>query len=303
VSEEQELELESRLHALLVGALDDADRREVLREVVANEAVRARLAEMIECQQQARRAVGCEGADAEMRAAMARTLARLSAGGAPDEGAGRGVARPRYRRRGALGRWAAAAAAVALVAAGVLLLAYRGSPPLQESAREVRGAIPMPGPTAGEMVAYRRLWRRVRDPHSDESPWVLLGEERSEFGYLAGAAGTGHHERLLLVRCWVVSVDGRRLGQVNLLLPADRAVRLSLPEAGRLDGRVLGCDVATGRQWATVGLQVGDAPVETVRISGRAKVGVGPVELGRFQLEDRPLRVLLDVVPLDGSVS
>lgn len=275
-----------------LAALDGEARREALWRVVTDEQARARLAEMLRLQRQARAAFGYARAEPAMRRSLDELLDRLHA---RDETADR-PPRPRVR----VTRWLLRAAAVMVMAASafVAVVAWQGRGDLDRRLSAMQQAIQMPALTAAEMAGYRQIWESVRDGADQGPPWVLLNNGSGEFGYLPEGAPAPAGQRMMLLRCVVLSQDGQSLEELNLLLPAGRTVRLSLPAAGQLAGRPVQCDIAAEERHASLGLTVGDSPAGPVGVRGRVDVGAEASEIGRFQLDGQTVRVLVQVTPL-----
>jgi len=71
------LELEICLDALIRGELPEPDRQEVLDRVATDETARGLLADMLRCRRLARQAFGYDGIGAKMAEGMAQLSARL----------------------------------------------------------------------------------------------------------------------------------------------------------------------------------------------------------------------------------
>jgi hypothetical protein len=142
----------------------------------------------------------------------------------------------------------------------------------------------------------------VAEGATDGLPWVSFSGGEGEFGYLpAGPKGDGQ-ERLVLVRCLLATVDGRVVKTINLLLPSRRSMQLSLPDIDRLAGRPVGCDVAIDQMHAAIGLRVGDESAGTAGVTGTVPIGKQPVEIGQLRINGQGLRVVVQVVGLNGAV-
>ncbi len=295
-SQETQIELETQLQALLCGSLSAAERLLLLQRIAEDEPTRRLMKEMLAVQEAARAAFGYGDRDEQIEASLRQSLANMA-----DH-----TGRRRYRPV----RWLAGVAAAAII--GVTLygafVTSQGNQLLREqllAARRSAGEVSpahMPALTAGEAANYRRLWRNIDDPTSAAPPWVLLHDGAGEFGYLPGDSRADADRQLILLRCLVVAADGRSRYKVDLLLPARRTVRLDLPKVGRLAGRAVRCRVVAGRQWATVGLQIGERSDGVVGLSGRARVGRGSAEIGHFHLDGKEFHVVLEATSLNGSV-
>ena len=295
-SQETQIELETQLQALLCGSLSAAERRRLLQRIAEDEPTRRLMKEMLAVQEAARAAFGYGGRDEQIEASLRQSLANMA-----DH-----TGRRRYRPV----RWLAGVAAAAIISVTLYsaFVTSQGNQLLREqllAARRSTGEVSpahMPALTAGEAANYRRLWRNIDDPTSAAPPWVLLHDGAGEFGYLPGDSRADAGRQLVLLRCLVVAADGKSRYKVDLLLPARRTVRLDLPKVGRLAGRAVRCRVVAGRQWATVGLQIGERSDGVVGLSGRARVGRGSAEIGHFHLDGKEFHVVLEATSLNGSV-
>ena len=304
-SQETQIELETQLQALLCGSLSAAERRRLLQRIAEDEPTRRLMKEMLAVQEAARAAFGYGDRDEQIEASLRQSLANMA-----DHAGRRQPSASRPSRRYRPVRWLAGVAAAAII--GVTLysafVTSQGNQFLREqllAARRSAGEVSpahMPALTAGEAANYRRLWRNIDDPTSAAPPWVLLHDGAGEFGYLPGDSRADADRQLILLRCLVVAADGRSRYKVDLLLPARRTVRLDLPKVGRLAGRAVRCRVVAGRQWATVGLQIGERSDGVVGLSGRARVGRGSAEIGHFHLDGKEFHVVLEATSLNGSV-
>ena len=286
---EPQLELERRIHALLCGALNEEESRQVLREITESEEAQQTLRAMLLAERTARAAFGYDAAQETLEASRAALLRRLKPGGAPMRLGGGG--------RWQMGRLTRAAAAILIAAVGAALGAYATVRVLEHASPPPTG-MPMAAISRAEMEVYGQVWRQVTDPGADRTPWLLLSGSSGEFGYVAGQAA----ERLLLVRCRLVGAANETMETVNLILPLEPGLRLALPDAGRLDGRPVSYEVAAGADWAAVGLTVGKTSQDSAGVRGRVAIGADPVEVGEFRLNGRAVRLWLQVVPFAGAV-
>jgi hypothetical protein len=316
------------LHGLLNGRPSPDERRRVLWLVAGDEAARDLLRRMLVLERQARAAYGLDRAETQMRESLASLLASLRSGtaagaagnpplpaGAPPRAAspgqggsvqaeaasGRRTGRTTLRFRRAFLPLAAAVAVAASVVVAVVTH-VENERMRDQLARFLQTAAAPPLVTPAECAGYRRIWSEVASTAGGPEPWILLSDGGGEFGYLPATAETGRDGRLLLVRCVVLTADNRPAETVNLLVPAGRDLRLTLPEVGELAGLPVACDIAAHDGWAAVGLTVGSNTAEAVGVRGRVGFGDRSVEIGQFRLNDRPMRVIVQAVPLDGRV-
>jgi hypothetical protein len=305
MDEPTRLDLEQRFHTFLCEATDSKETFEVLSLVARDEESRRLFGEMLEVQRAARAAVGLSAAGAVMHSSMKTVLESLPAGG-PAPTVIHPAALAAGGRRGRLPvRWMLRAAAVLVVAASayVAVTAYRTSQRIEDQLVAMGQALTMPQVSAGEVASYRNIWRHVAEGEADARPWILMSEGTGRFGYLPAASGAPSQNGLLLLRCRMVSPEGRLLETFNVIVPAGGRTRLSLPEAGRLNHLPVLCEVASDGQVATLGVEVGTSPTETAGVRGSVTVGEGPVDLGQFRLDEDKVHVLFQAVPLGKLVS
>ncbi|HUX02630.1 MAG TPA: hypothetical protein VMY35_16845 [Phycisphaerae bacterium] len=287
----EELDLERRIHALLCGAPDEAESRQVLHEIADSPAAQQTLREMLLAERAARAAFGFDAAQGTLEASRAALLRRLK----PD--AAHAI---RPARGGRTVGWLARVAAGILIGGISATLAAYATVRIMEHPSPISSAgVPMTAISRAEIEAYGRVWRQVVEPGIEGVPWLVLSGARGEFGYVPGEAGA---ERLLLVRCRFVGPGNETMETVNLILPAEPGSRLALPDAGLLGGRPVGYEVAAGTDWAAVALTVGQTAQDSAGVRGRVAIGADPVEVGEFRLNGRPVRLWLQVVPFAGAV-
>ena len=284
---EPQLELERRIHALLCGDLNADEKREVLLQVARDEGARQLLGEMLALEQSARTAYGYETAQGALDASLASVLSSLERQQPAAQG----------RRRRVL-MWLARAAAVLVIAAvTAAVTTYWADRAMQQRVAGLREGVGMAQVSPAEIRSYRKVWQEVVDGRAGGVPWLLMSEGTGEFGYLPGASESAAGGRLVLMRCRLVGSGGDVLETLNIILPADRATRLSLPDAGRLDGLPIHYEASAAGGWAAVALTVGETAVESVGVRGRVAIGGVPVEMGQFHLDGRRVHVWLQVVP------
>jgi hypothetical protein len=296
--------LEERLAALVSGDLAPEEAREVLLLVTHDAEARQLLGEMLDLQAAARRAYGFDQAVPRMRESLAQLLGSLRSMQMPPSAMPPAPRTTHGRPTGRLLRVTACAAAALLFVAAVGLAIkghYDGLAAQQQLAR-LREAKAMPEISQAELQQYRRIWSEVSDGAERARPWVTLSSGGGQFGYLPTSTGPASDVRLLLIRCVVLSAGSERVESLTLLVPARRGVPLNLPEVGRLLGRPLACEITAGDHQASVGLTVGEDSAEAVGIRGHVAFGQRSVEIGRFTLDGGPLRVVVQAVPLDGTV-
>jgi len=299
------LDLEERLHALLCDEPGPDERLALLALVSRDEGARRLLREMLQVQEQARAACGYDEAADVLRRSMESVLLSVAraaeSAAAPDRLA---APSPRVPGRRTRARWAlrAAAAIVVLASVFVAVMAMRAAQRIEQKLAVMERALSMPRLSAAEVASYREIWQHVVEGPAQSRPWVLLGEGVGRFGYLPPADAAGSGAGLLLLRCQMVTAEGRVLETFNVLVPPGGRTRLSLPEAGRLRGLPVHCEVAAQTRGATLGVMVGTEPADSVGVKGRVRVGQGPVDLGQFRMDGDKVHVIFQAVPLAGSL-
>ena len=190
------------------------------------------------------------------------------------------------------------AAAMIVVSLYVAISAHIQSRAIQAQLDRLVESAALPQVTEAERAGYSRIWSEVAGPAGRPKPWILLSNGGGEFGYLPASLGGGADEGLILVRCLIVTAEGKQVQCVNLLVPARRDLRLSLPEVGRLAGLPVACDLAMEEGGAAVGLTVGENSADAVGVRGRVGFGNRSTEIGQFRINGRPMRVVVQAVPL-----
>jgi hypothetical protein len=286
-----------RLQALLSGSLSPAEMRHVLAMVARDDGARRMLDEMLALERTVRAAYGYDRTEEKMRDSLASLLASVGAGGIPAEKERlRAARRPALRMRRVLGTLAASMVVAASLYAAISSHLLNRS--MQTQLSQVLDSAALPKVTETERAGYSRIWSEIAQAASGPKPWILLSNGGGEFGYLPSPSAGAGEERLLLVRCLVTAGDDGRVQTINLLVPARRNLRLSLPEIAHLAGRPVACDIAMYAESAAVGLTVGKGSADAVGVRGRVGFGNRSVEIGEFLLGGKPMRVVVQAVPL-----
>lgn len=318
------LALEEQLHALACEAAGDPERLWLLDRLSRGGEAGRLWRETIEMQSLARAACGLGAAEAAMEAARralletgctpGATTSPFAAAGNRAEGrlqtapprppAVSGAAPGGRSSRNRLMRWGLRAAALLLVVASafVATTAYLASRRVEEQFARLGQALTMPQASRAELASYSEIWRQVDQGAAGSAPWVVLADGVGQFGYLPVAEAGAAPPRLLLLRCRLVTGDGRPLESFNVIVPVTGKTRLSLPDVGRLHGRPVRCEVAQADQATTFAVMVGGDAGDAVGLQGRASVGGGPVDLGQFSMNGGRVHVVLQAVPLGGPV-
>jgi len=286
-----------RLQALLSGSLSPAEMRQVLALVARDDGARRMLDEMLALERTLRAAYGYDRTEEKMRDSLASLLASVGAGEIPAEKERAGAAhRPAFRIRRVLG--ALAASVVVAASLYVAISSHLLNRSMQTQLSQVLDSAGLPKVTETERAGYSRIWSEVAQAAGGPKPWVLLSNGGGEFGYLSAPSGGAGEERLLLVRCLVTTGDDGLVQTINLLVPARRNLRLSLPEIAHLAGQPVACDIAMYAESATVGMTVGKDSSDAVGVRGRVGFGNQSVEIGELRIGGKPMRVVVQAVPL-----
>ena len=286
-----------RLQALLSSSLSPAEMREVLTLVARDDGARRMLDEMLALERTVRTAYGYDRTEEKMRESLASFLASAGAGEIPAEKESiRAARRPAFRLRRVLAALAASVVVAASLYAAISSHLLNRS--MQTQLSQVLGSSALPKVTETERAEYSRIWSEVAQAAGGPKPWILLSNGGGEFGYLAAQSAGAGEERLLLVRCLVTTGDDGRVQAINLLVPARKNLRLSLPGIAHLGGQPVACDIAMNGDSATVGLTVGKGSADAVGVRGRVGFGDRSVEIGEFLLGGKPMRVVVQAVPL-----
>lgn len=284
------LNLEARLHALLVGEIDEAARTQTLWELAGNEAARKLLTEMMQFQQDTRAALGLGSAELDMDAGLSATLRAI------EENTPAGPA-PRHSRP----IWAWAARIAAVVTIGVLglftALTHHQARELERQLAAMNGSAPaVPELSTAQRASYRQIWEQVAH---DGNVYVLLNNGDGEFGSLVGNPAAARSEALL-VQYRIVNADGQCVYKADLLVPAGDDVNLRLADAGLLGGHKASLAVSTHNGRAVLGLSVG-AERTHAALTAPAAIGPATQELGSIHLDNQKLKVLVRTQPLGPS--
>jgi len=287
-----------RLQALLSGSLSPDEMRQVLARVARDDGARRMLDEMLTTERTLRTAYGYDRTEGKMRDSLVSLLTSLRANEIPAETDGdRAARRPAIRMRRVLGALAASVVVAASLYVAISSHLLNRSIQTQLSHSQILDSAALPKVTSTEKAAYSRIWSEVAQAAGGPKPWVLLSNGGGEFGYLASPSAGAGEERLLLVRCLVTTGDGR-VQTINLLVPARKNLRLSLPEIVQLAGQPVACDIAIDAESAAVGLTVGKDSSGAAGVRGRVGFDNKSVEIGELRIGGKPLRVVVQAVPL-----
>ena len=306
MTDQEQLDTECSIHALLCGRCDDAERFALLKRIARDENLRGLLGEMIQTQELARAAYGYPAADQSLQLGLPAAFANLPAGQEHRE-----AAKCAPRRRLGSSAWRRALwrmAAGAVIAASVFLAidVHRTNVLLREQLlAEGNRVEPIPAVQfqPAEMQRLRDIWAEVADGGEASRTWILMSGQSGEFGYVNGTKPTGAN-RPIVVRLILVSADGKVVEKSNLLLPRQAIGKLLLADVGRLWGMPLGLEVDSSDSRTHVALTVGQGGgADSVGISGRVRVGNGAEEIGWLRVAGKDLRVIVQAIPLSAGVS
>ncbi|MCY2930759.1 MAG: hypothetical protein NTV86_14935 [Planctomycetota bacterium] len=279
------LDLEIRLDALIRGELAEPERQETLDRVATDESARRLLADMLDCRRRARQAFGYDGIEGKIAEGMSQVLSRLPRPA--------GTARPQRRRM--LG-WPLATAASLLLAAGIGLWAMRQNAPAGPTIQTMQAAGPViPESTPAQLARLRGLWGAIAS--GDSATWILVRNGGDNFGQ-EPSSGAPAEGGAVSVRCVFAGSDGTILDDFQILVPASTVSPLAVGEAARLAGRPVVCDVSAGVGWVALHVKVDDKAGRPVGVQGTVKTGQGPVQIGEFRLGEREVKVFLQAIRL-----
>lgn len=299
--------LETRIHSLLCGELDEADRLELLSLVARSEEARRILGEMAGLQRRSRQAFGCEVPAAQMQESIAFIQGRLRASTGPTGRTTAAPWAPRVRRLLRSAAWSVRIVAAVVVAVSVYAAvtanrnagdAQRQITSMQQVLLRIQRAVETPQLTEANLVEYRALWDQVRDSGSTAVPWILMQDGRGQFGYVQVSPRAADRPRVRLLRCFIMDDHSRIISKIDLLLPVEGDLNLAVPDAARIAGRPIHMDVSTTGQWTSLGLRIGKEPGGVVGLRGRARADDGLVEVGQFRLDDQKMKVFLQAIDL-----
>jgi len=156
-----------------------------------------------------------------------------------------------------------------------------------------------------ELRNLRNVWSEIAGGEESGSarPWILLSGQNGQFGYVEDGEVRSGETHPIVVRVLLVSAEGKVLEKSSLLLPGRKAGRLSLADAGKLGDLPIGLEIEAAGAMTRVGLTVGQNGRQAAGISGRVQLGNDAEEIGRLRVAGKDLRVIVQAVPLNGSVS
>jgi len=299
MNEKWQIELEEHIQDLLAGSLSQSETPELLDHVAHDDEARQVLADVLAMQRSARASAGCDVGEDVIEGCLKKTLRAVKAVAVIDDGRHRKPSRPHSRLMGSVGWLVGMAASVAMVVSiYVATLARQDSRLLRQ---QLAGAVEsrqleIAAPSAEEIGRMRQVWQQVSEGSGETRPWVLLSDGGGEFGYVPAAMGTSA-DGMVLLRCVVVSSDGREQTQMNMLLPVRQPVNLTVPQACSLSGQPVTLTISAADDSAGVDINVGNGPAG---VAGRVQVGKA-AEIGQFDLNGKTMRVFLQAKWLTGS--
>jgi hypothetical protein len=293
------LDTETQLHALVCGRLDESERLAVLNMLARNEAARDLLREMLDLQENSRRALGYGAADLRARDSL-REVAGLGQAALPGR---HGTVRPNSY----VLRAAAAVAVLACAGAAILTMAHR-----QELSRQIdmlsaqvakherslereASATSRYAMKPSELNAYRRLCHEITLPSDTGQPWVLLTNDGGRFEYVPGRDRSPSY---IALRCVVFEADAPP-HTVNLLMPAGPALRLKLADLGDIAGQTVHCTASVEGGSVVLDLSLGMDVPTAVGIRGQTRADGQMRSIGQFRVGDRDVRVFVQAVAME----
>ncbi len=304
MTDQQELDQERLIHALLCGRLGDAKRVSLLKRLAHDEQLRNLLTEIVRTQELARAAYGYPIGDPSVPDGLTAAIAAPAAGAEHPS-----TSKPPHRRLLAFRPWRRAlwrVAAIAVIAASVFVAVdvHRSNVLLRHklAAADVGEPIPAGQLQPAEMQRLRDIWNQIADRRDTSRPWILLNNGSGEFGYVGGAYKSGAVQPIVL-RLTLLSAEGKVVETSNLLLPEQAIGRLALADAGRLWGLPLGLVVDSSNNRTRVALTVSRGGDDGAGISGRVRVGNVAEEIGWLRVGGQDVRVIVQALPLRPGVS
>ncbi len=304
MTDQQELDQERSIHALLCGRLGEAERVSLLKSLARDERLRDLLTESIQTQELARAVYGYPVDDPSVPVGLTAAIAAPVAGATPSS-----TSKPADRRLLALGSWRRAlwrVAAIAVIAVSVFVVidVHRSNVLLREKLSVAGAGDPIQAGQLqpAEMQRLRNIWNQVVDRRETSRPWILMSNGSGEFGYVSSADKSGPGQPIVL-RLTLVSADGKVVETSSLLLPEQAIGRLALADAGRLWGLPLGLVVDSSNRRTRVALTVSRGDDDGAGISGRVRVGDVAEEIGWLRVAGKDVRVIVQALALRANVS
>jgi len=304
MTDQQELDQERSIHALLCGRLGDAERVSLLKSLAQDEQLRDLLTEIIQTQELARAAYGYPVGDPSVPVGLTAAIAAPAAGAEHTS-----TSKPASPRRLAFRSWRRAlwrVAAIAVIAASVFVAVdvHHSNVLLRDKLAAAGAGEPIPAGQLqpAEMQRLRGIWNQVADRRDTCRPWILLNNGSGEFGYVSGTDKSGAGQPIVL-RLIFVSADGKVVKTSNLLLPEQAIGKLRLADVARLGGLPLGLVVDSSNSRTRVALSVSRGGDDGAGISGRVRIGGVAEEIGWLRVAGRDVRVIVQVLPLRPEVT
>ncbi len=303
MDEKLQITLESRIQELLAGELGQTETAELLVVIGRDDEARRILAEVLELQRQSRRSFGYDVGNEVIQASLAKTTGSLHEMSIPAPVTAR-RSRPNLRKLMMRIAWPIRIAAMVVIGVSVFMAvtARHDSRLLLNQLARTEQVVTLPKPTVEELMCLRRVWNQVSESSGNFRPWVFLSNGTGQFAYVPADSVATNGSKLVLLRCVIVSGERQSTMQMNLLLPAQQAVQLTVPEAGLLAGQPIRLAVSASKEWASIGLNVGSDSDGSAGVQGRVRIGGGATEIGQFRLDGKKMKVILQATTLNGDV-
>ena len=280
MNDKNDINLETKLHSLLCGDLNDAQRVEILEVLVGNTTARQLLAEMLNCQQLAREAFGYDVDQSDMPQLIGRLQTMLS-NDTQTNSTNREPQRSSRPRRHYRLSWLLRIAAMIVIGTSLFVgvASYLNSRLLQEKLSGLDGKIVLAGITPSELASYQKIWQEIVVPGEKIKPLIVLHNGSGKLEYPAVTSSEVDGGRMIVLRCSVVSSDGRLIERINLLVPSNLGSDYAVSDVGHIAGQPVRVNVSASESWADIGLEVGDHSDGLVGLRGRTQINGQVVEV------------------------
>ncbi len=304
MTDQEQLDTECSIHAMLCGRLAEAEQVSLLKRLARDDQLRDLLAEIIQTQELARAAYGYPIGDPSVPVDLTRAIAASAAGAEHPS-----TSKPEHRRLLAFRPWRRAlwrVAAIVVIAASVFVAVdvHRSNVLLRDKLATAGIGEPIQASQLqpSEIQRLRGVWNQIADRRETSRPWILLSNGSGEFGYVGGVYKSGERQPIVL-RLTLVSAEGKVVETSNLLLPEQAIGKLSLADIGRLWGLPLGLVVDSSNSRTRVALTVSRGGDDGAGISGRVQVGNVAEEIGWLRVAGKDVKVIVQAFPLRPNVS
>jgi len=306
MTENTQLDLECRMHALLCGSLNDIDRQELLSRILHDEQARSFLEVCLAEQQQVRAAFGYDQADDIMQASMRMLKPKL----ADIDTGRRGVLKWMMPAR----RWLVRMAAVAAIGVSVYVASWAArtdnsvvsqqmadlSNRMQDVLQRVSDIQTLPAIdfSASDRQRYHDIWKLAS---GEKDIWVLVSNETAEFGSLAEEPQGQATDNMLVFGCRILDDHGRVTYRKDLLLPDLATIRETFSPAGSMNEHPVSLAISKIGNRASVGFALGAQGTIRAGVTGEVSIDENRTDpLGQFAFDGHVFRVFIRTQRLSG---